>query len=81
MPAPVAMYRGGGFSLTSARITFPLLCVLGEQDGCVLPAMADGQQDLFAGKHRVEVLPGVGHFPHLEAPDALARMAVDWLGS
>lgn len=70
MPAPVAMYRGGGFTLPRDRIRVPLHCVLGAQDGCLLPAMADGQDRMFDAPHTLTVLPGCGHFPHLEAPEA-----------
>lgn len=80
MPAPVAMYRGGGFDLPPTPVDVPVLSVLGRDDGCVLPATADGEQALVSADHRSVVLAGVGHWPHLEAPDAVAELVLDWLG-
>ena len=80
MPAPVAMYRAGGFALPRTPVDVPVLSVLGRADGCVLPAMADGERGLVTAEHRSVVLDEVGHWPHLEAPGDVAELVLAWLG-
>lgn len=80
-PAPIAMYRAGGFDVPADPIAVPTLLVCGAQDGCALPVLADGQDELFSGGYRREVWDGTGHFPHLEQPDRTARAVLDWIGS
>jgi pimeloyl-ACP methyl ester carboxylesterase len=46
----------------------PALAVLGADDGCMPRSLAG-----LAGAHPTRVLGGVGHFLHLEAPDAVCR--------
>lgn len=79
MPAPVAMYRAGGFDIACDPIAVPTLYVAGEQDGCALPQLADGQSELFTADYHAETWPGVGHFPHLERPAATRDAVVSWL--
>ena len=79
-PAPVAMYRGGGFDLPADPITVPTLFVTGADDGCSLPSLADGQDALFTGCYQAQVWDGVGHFPHLERPADTLHAIRDWLG-
>jgi hypothetical protein len=38
-------------------------CILGAEDGCLLPAMADGQDTFFAVPHQVSVLSGLRALP------------------
>ena len=60
--------------------SLPLLVLAGADDGCVLPAMFhDAQRGLAAGS-RVEMLPDVGHFMHLERPADVAALCADWFG-
>ena len=54
----------------------PLHLVLGAQDGCLLPAMADGQDEVFSAPHQVTVPDGVGHIPHLEAAKAITKIVL-----
>jgi hypothetical protein len=49
----------------------PLHLVLGAQNGCRLPSIADG---VLAAPHQVTVLAGVGHFPHWEAADPVTKI-------
>lgn len=79
MPAPIAMYRGGGFSVGTRRIPVPTLFITGEADGCSLPAMSNGQQQYFSGPYERQIWPGVGHFPQLENPERTAKAVHDWL--
>ena len=61
------------------RITTPALMIQGADDRCDEPAAY--QERFFAGGYRRVVLGGVGHFPHCEAPDAVAAMIDEHLQS
>ncbi len=78
MPAPVAMYRGGGFAVAEDPIAVPTLVVSGTDDGCALPVLVAGQEALFTAGYRAEQWDGTGHFPHLEHPDRTARAVLGW---
>lgn len=54
-------------------IAVPTLFIQGAEDACDLPAGADGQEGCFTAGYERVVVPGVGHFPHRENPDAVAR--------
>ena len=57
--------------LTPELIEMPLQLVVGAQNGCRLPSIAD---EVFAAPHLVTVLDGVGHFPHLEAAEPVTKI-------
>lgn len=80
MPAPVAMYRGGGFDLPPDPIAVPTLFLAGADDGCSLPGLADGQETLFTATYEARTWTGVGHFPHLERPADTLHAIRHWLG-
>lgn len=50
----------------------PTLMIQGGADRCDEPAGSADQDHYFTGGYRRIVLDGVGHFPHREAPDAVA---------
>jgi pimeloyl-ACP methyl ester carboxylesterase len=89
MPAPLgpyrAMLRPPSAALARARraarepIAVPTLQLHGADDGCILPPPHDDARR-FSGAYAREVLPGAGHFMHLEAPAAIAARVADWLG-
>lgn len=56
----------------------PTLSLMGSEDGCIGPAMAEGEERFFEGPFRREVIPGVGHFMQLERPEAIARRVIEW---
>ena len=63
---------------TEAAASLPMLVLAGADDGCIPPALfADAWSGLAAGS-RVEILPDAGHFMHLERPDDVARLALEW---
>jgi pimeloyl-ACP methyl ester carboxylesterase len=87
LPAPIEYYRqalrpytGGRrrLRLLSQPIATPLLQLHGADDGCVLPPTGDDRAR-FSGPYEREILPGVGHFLHLEAPDLIAERVARWL--
>lgn len=60
-------------------VRVPALCVAGAEDHCMLPQSFADQEHLFGAGYRLEKLPGVGHFMHLEAPDAFAAVVTQAL--
>ena len=54
-------------------IGVPTLMIQGGDDRCDEPAGSANQGRWFTGCYRRIVLDGVGHFPHREAPDAVAQ--------
>jgi pimeloyl-ACP methyl ester carboxylesterase len=58
-------------------LSVPTLVLHGGADTCNHPDSSLGRERLFSGPYRRELLDGIGHFPHREAPkdvaDAIAR--------
>lgn len=79
MPAPVAMYRAGGFDVAERPIAVPTLVVNGADDRCARPFLGEGQERLFTSAYQSETWPGTGHFPHLEHPERAAHIILEWL--
>lgn len=61
-----------------ARIAVPTLVVVGEEDVITPPDAARAMHGAIPGS-RLEIIPGVGHMPNLEAPDAFNTALVDFL--
>jgi pimeloyl-ACP methyl ester carboxylesterase len=61
-----------------APIRCPVLMVEGDLDPMV-PYAGDAARPHVRGSYRCELLPGVGHYPHEEAPDAFTKLLLDWL--
>lgn len=57
----------------------PILYLHGEQDGCLAPDAAKQALPHLPPGSRAELVPGAGHFLHLERPDAVNRLILDWL--
>jgi pimeloyl-ACP methyl ester carboxylesterase len=85
MPAPLGHYRAlarkPAPGLSSAGIDVPLLHLHGQDDGCIAPAASEGEERYFNADFRREVLPGLGHFLHLEAPDEVATRVLAFIGA
>ncbi len=89
MPAPIDYYRAQFRQLGQAParmaeasanpITVPTLCLMGDEDGCIAPTLGDGQERLFAGEFRADIVGGVGHFMQAESPARVSRAVIDWL--
>jgi pimeloyl-ACP methyl ester carboxylesterase len=57
----------------------PTTVIHGAQDGCISPAVFHGLDHLFAAGLTTHLLPDVGHWPHLERPDAVHARVLDAL--
>ncbi|MEU5084658.1 MULTISPECIES: alpha/beta fold hydrolase [Streptomyces] len=62
------------------KASTPTLYLHGDEDGCLrVPNVGAVVPHLADGSHAV-LLKGVGHFPQLEAPEAVAELVLDWIG-
>jgi 3-oxoadipate enol-lactonase len=61
------------------RIRNPVLIVVGEKDGATTPALGRELAGRLPDVRLVE-LPGVGHAPHIHAPDLLVATIGPFLG-
>lgn len=86
LPAPLGYYRAMVRPLATAaervrqagrRVETPLLQLHGADDGCILPPAADDGR--YFAERALEILPGRGHFLHLEDPDGISRRVLAWL--
>lgn len=81
-----ARLLGAPEPLTQLRLMFsakpwPALILVGSEDDCIGPEMYHGGEKAFPHPDsRQEVLPGVGHFLHLEQPEGFHRRVLDFLG-
>lgn len=85
LPGPLSYYRralrpGALAEAWRWRIEAPVRYLHGAEDGCIAPALAASQGSLFPGGYAAEVLPGVGHFLQVEAPDRVAAAVLRGLG-
>ena len=78
-----ACVRETGFSMDPVRLRalrVPMSLVWGADDTITPPAQATHLQSLVPGAP-LAMLDGVGHIPHIEAPDAFARLLLDTLAA
>jgi pimeloyl-ACP methyl ester carboxylesterase len=62
----------------AARV--PILIVWGDRDG-VIPVSHGREAHELIENSRLEILEGVGHFPHVEAPDRFADVLLDFVAT
>jgi pimeloyl-ACP methyl ester carboxylesterase len=60
-------------------ISVPTLMIQGGSDAVSLPVATEGQDKYFTGGYVREVIPGVGHFPTREAPEAVQKLVLEFL--
>jgi pimeloyl-ACP methyl ester carboxylesterase len=58
----------------------PVLYLHGEDDGSLRVDSAETVAAQLSSASRVELIPGVGHFPHLEQPAKVNEKILSWLG-
>ncbi|MCW2724225.1 MAG: putative hydrolase [Frankiales bacterium] len=58
--------------LMERGVSAPVLQLHGSLDGCLLASSAHGSGNWARGAYELQVLDGVGHFPHQEAPEAVS---------
>jgi len=61
-----------------AKIDVPTLIVVGEEDVITPPALAEAMHAGIKGS-RLAVIPGAGHLPNLETPDAFNGALIGFL--
>jgi pimeloyl-ACP methyl ester carboxylesterase len=62
----------------AARV--PTMIVWGDQDGIIPVSHAHAAHELIDGS-RLEILEGIGHFPHVEAPDVFLDVLTSFLAA
>lgn len=62
-----------------ASIGCPVLQVHGERDPLLLTRTAEAATPYLTGPRRFLQIPGVGHFPHEQAPEAFSESVLGWL--
>jgi len=85
LPAPLGYYRAilrpfaqyrSRIKKLAAPISTPILQLHGADDGCILPPTGDDDRRFV--RRELAVIPGVGHFLHLEDPTAIADRISRW---
>lgn len=76
--ATCAAIRDADFTALVAKITVPVLCIVGDQDGSTPPDLVKATADLIPGAE-FEVITGSGHIPCVEQPAALAKLLADFI--
>lgn len=79
----VVDYRGQAVSALNklhVAADLPTLLIWGDHDRIIPVAHAYAAHDALAGS-RLEVIEGVGHFPHAEAPSAVTEILEDFIAS
>ena len=81
--AAVSYYRA--LASKGSRAAFvepihPLLSLQGDRDGALDPGFFPAVQARTAANSESELIPGVGHFLHLEEPELVARRILAFLG-
>lgn len=65
--------------LMEQTVHVPVLHIHGERDSSISPRSAAGAKDHVSGDYKWELMSGVGHFPHEEAPEDFNQILVSWL--
>jgi pimeloyl-ACP methyl ester carboxylesterase len=60
-------------------ISVPTPMIQGGSDAVTLPGSTEGKDKYFTGGYARHVIPGVGHFPTREAPEAVNKLVMEFL--
>ncbi|WP_028849772.1 alpha/beta fold hydrolase [Thermocrispum municipale] len=77
-----SLFRGDGRRFAAAMrdpSPAPVLQLHGRVDGCVLPRTAKASAAWAGPGSWLQELPGVGHYPQLEAPEKTTELLLKWL--
>ncbi len=78
LEAVCAYYRADlDGDLDSPPVTTRTSVIYGAQDGCIRPAAYQDPEPWFEGSFRLECLPAIGHWPHLEERETVGRLIID----
>ncbi|MGH3763377.1 alpha/beta fold hydrolase [Actinophytocola sp.] len=66
---------------TETLAPIPLLVLAADDDGCIPPGHFTGAERGLAPGSRVQTVAEAGHFTHLDRPDEIARLALEWFGT
>lgn len=73
-----AAIRDADLTDSTAKLTQPTLCVVGDQDGATPPALVESMAALITGS-RFVVIKDAGHLPSIEQPAQLAAAMLKFL--
>lgn len=73
--------NAGRVSTPESEVTVPALIIAGTDDGAVNIDRYEAAAPAFTGGYTFRSLEGVGHFPQLEAPDAVTDLILTFLSS
>jgi pimeloyl-ACP methyl ester carboxylesterase len=59
----------------------PLMLLGGADDGCIDSRFVRDAHSALAAGSRIEIIENAGHFLHLERPETVARLALQWFDS
>lgn len=68
-----AALRDADLTATTAALTLPVLCLVGDQDLSTPPDLVRSTAELIAGA-RFEIIEGAGHIPCVEQPEQTLRL-------
>ncbi|MGB8651693.1 MAG: alpha/beta hydrolase [Mycobacteriales bacterium] len=63
--------------LLAEGVQAPVLQLHGALDGCLLPSTVHGSGAYAHGGYELQVLDGIGHFPHQEAPELVSKLLLE----
>jgi pimeloyl-ACP methyl ester carboxylesterase len=72
---------GGGGGRGGGRLSQPTAYLHGADDGCISAEFAEGARAGLPDGSRVEIVADAGHFLHLEQPEVVNALILDFLGS
>lgn len=75
-----AAIRDADLTDSTAKLTQPTLCIVGDQDGATPPALVESTAALISNSQFV-VIKGAGHLPSVEQPQQLAAAMLAFLQS